>query len=287
MTSPPAGFEQLVIRSGFAAEFGPIFARREGNRVWLGFRVDTGHCDADGACHAGALATFADVQLGALQRMQALPPGRHPTVSLSLDHVGLARLGDWVEGEIAWAPAARGLVFTEIAARAAGATIARATALYAAAGGNAPPPSIAAAPSPSSPPPPLDYRELDLGPGFARRFGPVYARVREDRATLGFRVAAGHGNIWGACHGGAVASFSLLQFEALRLAGAAPDGRSPIIRHSVDFLAAARLHEWVECEATLVEATRRFLFTRAVLTVGGARIARSQAIFAAPGVNGS
>jgi acyl-coenzyme A thioesterase PaaI-like protein len=111
LPKPPPGFEQLKIAAGFAADFGPIHGKRDGERVWFGFRVGADHMNAYGLAHGGALATFADMQLAALMRMGRLDAKQSPTISLSLDFLAPARQGDWVEGEIVLVKRTGRLVF--------------------------------------------------------------------------------------------------------------------------------------------------------------------------------
>jgi acyl-coenzyme A thioesterase PaaI-like protein len=283
---PPPGFQRIAIPSGFAAEFGPMFVVREGDRVRLGFRVEESHLDERGTCHGGALATFADMQLAALQRTGAYPLLHCPTVSLAVDYFAPARLGDWVECEIALVDNARRLAFTQTVPRVGDSAIARSTALYTI----APPRDPAARPAPpeasariGTEPPPGFSRLKHLEVGFGERFGPVFANA----GTLGFRVAPVHVNIWGACHGGALATLAHAQIEALRAQGATPEGTGEAINLSIDYIAPARLGDWVQCEVTLVKATRRFLFTQGVLTCRGAPLARATAVYAGPGLSGS
>lgn len=290
MTSaPPAGFERIVIARGFAAGFGPVFLRRDRDQISLGFRVDARHVNIGGACHGGALATLADLQLAALQRSQALEPGHGPTISLSLDYLAPAKLHDWVESAVTLVKRTRRLAFTQALLRVGDNPVARSTALYSLP--DAPKSSIgalASAGAPSTrlaerpPTPPVGYQRVDVGPGFGARFGDVFVCPREGRATLGFRVAESHVNIYGACHGGALATFADSQIAALRWLGAIPNGHCPTISLSIDYLAPARLADWVESDVTLVKATRRFIFTQAILATDSGPIARSTAIYATP-----
>lgn len=116
-----------------------------------------------------------------------------------------------------------------------------------------------------------------LGPGFAGDFGPVWL----DRAghRLGFRVAARHANAIGTLHGGAMATFADTQLMAIR--PGAEEGRphSPTISLSVDFIAPAKIGDWVETHVTLVRLTRTMAFTQALMTVDGTPVARSTAIY--------
>jgi len=278
--TPPPGFVQLPIAAGFAADFGPIYGRREGERVWFGFRVEDRHLNPRAVAHGGALATFADMQLAALMRMGRLVAKQSPTISLSLDYLAPAKAGDWVEGEIMLVKRTGRLAFSESVLSVEGAPVARSRAIFAHAEKA---PSLDAAPPPPAlefveAPPPDGFAPLDPGPGFGVFFGAMHWAA--DPPRVGFRVTPRHINLFGLCHGGALATLADYQLGPLRRTGQAPGPFAPTMSLSIDYLNAARLGDWVEAEATLVRATGRYLFTQAVLSNAGGPVARSTAIYA-------
>jgi uncharacterized protein (TIGR00369 family) len=277
--APPPGFSPLAIAAGFAADFGPIYARREGERVWFGFRVADDHLNPRALAHGGALATFADMQLAALMRTGRLDPRQSPTISLSVDFLAPARAGDWVEGEVVLVKRTGRLAFSETILGVGGAPVARAKGIFShsdkAAPLDRPPPPP---PEPDETPPPPGFQPLDPGPGFGAFFGPMH--YDSGRGRLGFRVAPRHINLFGLCHGGALAMFADYQLAPLRRAGIVAGPFAPTLSLNIDFLGPARLGEWIEAEATLIKRTGRYVFTQAVLTNGQGAVARSTAIYA-------
>jgi uncharacterized protein (TIGR00369 family) len=276
MHAPP-GFEQMRIAVGFAADFGPIYTRREADRVWFGFRVAPEHANPRGLAHGGALATFADMQLAALMRTGVLRAS--PTISLALDYLSPARVGAWIEGEVKLVKRTARLAFSETVLFAEDEPVVRAKGIFAHAESNAP---LDAAPPDATPipvaPAPEGYEPLDPGPGFGAFFGPM--GLKREPLRLGFRVASRHINLFGLCHGGALAMLADYQLAPLRRAGLVDGPFAPTLSLNVDYLAAARLGDWVEAEATLVRATGRYVFTQAVLSNGAGPVARSTAIYA-------
>jgi len=278
---PPPGFEQLKIAAGFAADFGPIYGKRERERVWFGFRVGADHMNPRGVAHGGALATFADMQLAALMRMGRLEAKQSPTISLSLDFLAPVQRGDWVEGEIVLVKRTGRLAFSETILTVGGSPVARAKAIFVHSDRGAsldaarpePPPT----PEPSPPPPP-GFEPVDPGPGFGVFFGPIWFRA--DPPQLGFRVAGRHVNLFGLCHGGALATFADYQIAPLRRAKVVEGPFGATLSLNVDYLGPARLGDWIEAESTLVRATGRYLFTQAILSNAGGPVARSTAIYA-------
>ncbi len=278
MSAPP-GFSQLEISGGFAADFGPMYARRDGERVWFGFRVEEQHLNPRALLHGGALATFADMQLAALMRMGRLEARRSPTINLSIDYLSPARPGDWVEGEVVLVKRTGRLVFSETILAVEGAPIARAKGIFSHSDKAAPldhaPPAPAVHPVE---PPPEGFEPLDPGPGFGVFFGPMHYDAARER--LGFRVAARHINLFGLCHGGALAMFADYQLAPLRRSGRVSGPFAPTLSLNVDYLGPAHLGDWVEAEAVLVKRTGRYVFTQALLTSRGETLARSSAIYA-------
>jgi uncharacterized protein (TIGR00369 family) len=277
--SPPPGFIRLEIAAGFAADFGPIYAKRDGERVWCGFRVEERHLNFRDIAHGGAIATFADMQFAVLMRAGAMEPKQAPTISLSIDILAASRLGDWVQGEVTLVKRTGRLAFTQTVLTVEDAVIARTNAMYAysykAASLDAPPPFP---PAPPEIPPPQGYRRIDAGPGFGDLFGPVYYDAESQR--LGFRVARQHINLFGRCHGGVVATFADYQIAPLRQSGIVTGPFAPTLSLNVDFLSPALIGEWVELEATLVRATARYLFTQALISNAAGPVARTTGIYA-------
>jgi uncharacterized protein (TIGR00369 family) len=130
--------------------------------------------------------------------------------------------------------------------------------------------------------PPAGFERIVIARGFAAGFGPVFLRRDRDQVSLGFRVDARHVNIRGVCHGGALATLADLQLAALQRSHALEPGHGPTIGLSLDYLAPAKLHDWVESAVTLVKRTRRLAFTQALLRVGDNPVARSTALYSLP-----
>jgi uncharacterized protein (TIGR00369 family) len=119
-----------------------------------------------------------------------------------------------------------------------------------------------------------------LGQGFSERFGPVYV----DRSThrMGFQVDARHANPVETCHGGALATFCDAHLVAYRDGAESGAAHCPTISLSVDYIAPIPVGAWVEAHVTLVKATRSMLFIQSLMSVDGAPVARSSAIYRNP-----
>lgn len=111
----PAGFRRFRGTTGFVGVNGPLFFLHEGSLFKLGFRVEERHCNPMGICHGGMLATFADMlmPIGAITLVPELRQRFLPTVSLQVDFISPAKLGDWIEGEMQVLRTTRSMVFAQ------------------------------------------------------------------------------------------------------------------------------------------------------------------------------
>lgn len=109
----PPGFEPLHFSGGFVVVNGPLYLRRDGAALQLGFRVEQRHCNSMGVCHGGMLATFCDMLLPISMLHKSAQIGRRflPTIGLQVDFLAPAKLGAWVQGEAEPLRTTRSLVF--------------------------------------------------------------------------------------------------------------------------------------------------------------------------------
>ena len=128
----PAGFIELPFSGGehFLSLTGPLWGKREGNKLVLGFRVEKRHCNVGGICHGGMLMTFADMQLGLGARFDSEEEfGFMPTVSMTADFLAPAALGAWVEGRTDLLRATRNFVFCQCILSSNGSPLMRASGI--------------------------------------------------------------------------------------------------------------------------------------------------------------
>ncbi len=97
----PEGFVPVSRRQGpFNTLIGPLYERRDGDRLAIGLRVEEKHTNSRGICHGGVLATLADLALGYAMIGKAEGRTGFVTVNLSIDYAGSAKLGEWIESDI-------------------------------------------------------------------------------------------------------------------------------------------------------------------------------------------
>jgi uncharacterized protein (TIGR00369 family) len=131
----PQGYKPLRVGGAFMQGCGPLYGRltREGdqNRVHIGFRVEPRHANPVGVCHGGMLATLADMMAAICVPYQTdLPRHFFPTISLQLDFLAAARIGDWVQLQTDILRTTRNLVFVQGLITTEGELALRASAIY-------------------------------------------------------------------------------------------------------------------------------------------------------------
>lgn len=97
MLSVPPGYVPIFRSSPFIDLIGPVYCLREHSGWRLGLRAEERHCNQRGTVHGGVFSSLADIALGYNAAFQTDPPTLLVTVNLSVDYIGSAQLGDWLE----------------------------------------------------------------------------------------------------------------------------------------------------------------------------------------------
>src|SRR5689334_11113923 len=100
-TSIPAGFEPHFRNSPFTDPWEPLFSKRTDSGITMGLRLDKPHTNARGLIHGGLIAALADNTMGYSCAQAMGWASSLVTISLSVDYIGSAKIGQWlaVEGE--------------------------------------------------------------------------------------------------------------------------------------------------------------------------------------------
>lgn len=133
--APPAGFEPHFRKSPLTDPWEPIFSRRTEDRVIVGLFAREPHTNSRGMVHGGIIAALADNAMGlsCVQSMTAhgrTPAGGLVTISMAIDYVGAAKLGQWLAVDTQYVKAGRTLCFAQAFVTADGEVIARADARF-------------------------------------------------------------------------------------------------------------------------------------------------------------
>ena len=126
--------------------------------------------------------------------------------------------------------------------------------------------------------PPAGFRKIAYKSHPERFNGPYYEAEGTGRWRIGFRVKERHINHAGLVHGAIIAAFADMQIRPVKLA-LGLTRFSPTVSLSVDYVASAKLGDWVEMEPELVRRTTKLLFSQALVMAGGEVVARTSGIY--------
>ncbi len=99
--APPDGFVSAEFSAGFLDHGGPYFLKaREGIPMLIGLRICAHHINYTDTAHGGVLSTFADVALSHAVYDAERPRLTPSTITLQVNYLSAARLGDWLEGDV-------------------------------------------------------------------------------------------------------------------------------------------------------------------------------------------
>lgn len=126
----PEGFAPYPETSPFLDRIGPFYQKDDGQTLILAVRVLPHHCNNKGAAHGGLLAALADISLGKTCGRSREPRIPLVTTSLTIDYIGAARLGDWIEATTDFNRVGRDLAFANCFLRSGERILARANGVY-------------------------------------------------------------------------------------------------------------------------------------------------------------
>lgn len=133
---------------------------------------------------------------------------------------------------------------------------------------------------------PEGFVQLPTGLGYTDTLQPSYRKVDGGTVRFGLVVAAQHSNSLGICHGGVLMTLAdITAASGVNMARGIRSG-SPTINLSMDFIAAARLGEWIEGRAEQVSVKRRFGFCSGAIYNDSGIVARFNGTFYLPDHDG-
>jgi uncharacterized protein (TIGR00369 family) len=126
----PAGFEPHDRKSPVTNAWEPLYRRVAGETVVLGLRASAAHTNSRGFVHGGLISALADNAMG-LSCGRRLGDGASLiTVSLTVDFLGSAFTGQWLEFDTVFVKPGGTLCFTQAFVTADGQPCARANAVF-------------------------------------------------------------------------------------------------------------------------------------------------------------
>ena len=138
--APPVGFIRHYRQSPVTDPWEPLYSRKDAGVVSIGFVAAPAHANSRGFVHGGLISALSDNAMG-LSCAETLGDGSGlVTVSLAVDFLGSANLGQWVEITPKVNRAGGRLCFVEALVTADGEPCAKAHATFSV-GRKPPPPS--------------------------------------------------------------------------------------------------------------------------------------------------
>jgi acyl-coenzyme A thioesterase PaaI-like protein len=103
-SQPPAGFELNSRKSPLTDPWEPLYVREGEDKGELGLVVAEPHTNSRGQLHGGLIAALSDKVMGTTcgqaVRRKGLPAAGLVTVSLAVDYMGQAKIGDWLACQV-------------------------------------------------------------------------------------------------------------------------------------------------------------------------------------------
>jgi uncharacterized protein (TIGR00369 family) len=126
----PAGFEPHFRKSPFTDPWEPLYSKRTERAVTIGLRLAKPHTNARGLIHGGLIASLADNAMG-YSCAQATDWGTSfVTISLAVDYVGTADIGQWLAVECEVIKTGSTICFAQALIKADDVVIARANGTF-------------------------------------------------------------------------------------------------------------------------------------------------------------
>ena len=128
----PAGFEPHFRKSPFTDPWEPIYSRKMETSVIMGLRLAKAHTNARGLIHGGLIAALSDNAMG-YSCAQAIGWDKSKsllTISLAVDFIGSAEIGQWLSIEPEVIRTGSTICFAQSLIKADDVVIARASATF-------------------------------------------------------------------------------------------------------------------------------------------------------------
>src|SRR6201994_3822892 len=126
----PAGFEPHFRKAPFTDPWEPLYSKKTDKAVFMGLRLAKAHTNARGLIHGGLIASLADNAMG-YSCAQATDWGTSfVTISIAVDYVGTADIGQWLAVECDVINTGSTICFAQALIKADDVVIARANATF-------------------------------------------------------------------------------------------------------------------------------------------------------------
>jgi uncharacterized protein (TIGR00369 family) len=126
----PEGFEPHFRKSPFTDPWEPLYAKKSDRSVSIGLRLAKPHTNGRGLIHGGLIVSLADNAMGYSCAAATGWTTTFVTISLGVDYVGNAQLGQWLSVECEVIKTGSTICFAQSLIKADGAVIARANGTF-------------------------------------------------------------------------------------------------------------------------------------------------------------
>jgi uncharacterized protein (TIGR00369 family) len=129
-TDIPEGFKPHFRKSPFTDPWEPLYSKKTDKAVIMGLRLATPHTNARGLIHGGLIASLADNAMGYSCAQAMGWASSLVTISLAVDFVGSAAIGQWLAVESEVIRTGSTICFAQSLLKADDAVIARANGTF-------------------------------------------------------------------------------------------------------------------------------------------------------------
>lgn len=129
-TDIPEGFEPLFRKSPLTEPWEPLYSKKTDKAVIIGLRLARPHTNGRGLIHGGLIASLADNAMGYSCALVTNWTTSFVTVSLSIDFVGSAEIGQLLAIESDVIRTGKTICFAQCLAKADDVVIARASGTF-------------------------------------------------------------------------------------------------------------------------------------------------------------
>jgi uncharacterized protein (TIGR00369 family) len=129
-TDIPEGFERHFRQSPLTEPWEPIYSKKTDRAVIIGLRLAKAHTNGRGLIHGGLIAALADNAMGYSCALVMGWTMSLVTISLAVDFIGTAEVGQWLAVESDVVKTGKTICFAQSLIKADDVVIARANATF-------------------------------------------------------------------------------------------------------------------------------------------------------------
>ncbi len=126
----PAGFDPHLRKSPLTDPWEPLYSKRTDKAVIIGLRLAKPHTNGRGLIHGGLIAALADNAMGHSCALRLGEQSSLVTISLAIDFIGTAQVGQWLAVESDVIKTGSTIAFAQSLIKADDAVIARANGTF-------------------------------------------------------------------------------------------------------------------------------------------------------------